>query len=95
LPIQGGRVRVELDLGNNDALENTTVNVDVARCPGILDKETLLLQNLVSTDGENILGVRDGDRILELRARDTGPARSLDRDRRGVSDIRTLTLRPS
>ena len=42
---------VDFDLGNNDALENATVNVDVARCPGILDKETLLLQNLVSTDG--------------------------------------------
>jgi hypothetical protein len=28
---------LKLDLGNNDALENATVNVDVPRCPGILD----------------------------------------------------------
>jgi hypothetical protein len=38
-------------------LENATVNVDVPRRPGFLDEETLLLQNLVSTDGrEQSLG---------------------------------------
>ena len=38
-------------------LENATVNVDVPRRPGFLDEETLLLQNLVSTDGrEHSLG---------------------------------------
>ena len=42
---------LELDFGNSDALENADVNVDMPRCPGMLDEETLFLQNIVSTDG--------------------------------------------
>ena len=35
---------LKLDFGNNDALQNAAVNVDVPRCPGILDEEALFLQ---------------------------------------------------
>ena len=40
---------LELDFGNNDALENAAVNINLPRCPGFLDKETLLLQSVVLT----------------------------------------------
>jgi hypothetical protein len=33
---------LKLDFGNNDALENAAVNVDMPLSPGILDEETLL-----------------------------------------------------
>jgi hypothetical protein len=41
----------KLDFGNNDAVENAVVNIDLPRCPGILDKETLLLQSIILADG--------------------------------------------
>ena len=61
---------LELDFGNNEAFENPRVNVDMPRCPGIADEETLFLQDLVSRDSrEHPLGVGDRDLILELWAR--------------------------
>jgi hypothetical protein len=41
----------ELDFGNNHTFEKATVFVDILRCPGMLDKEPLLLQRVVLTQG--------------------------------------------
>jgi hypothetical protein len=76
---------LELDFGNNDALENAAVNINLPRCPSFLDKETLLLKGIVLTQGrEHSLGVGDRDLILKLRARNANP-RSFDSDRRDVA----------
>src|SRR5262245_46590765 len=76
---------LKLDFGNNDALQKAAVYVDIPRCPGILDKETLFLESIVVTQGcEHPLGVRDRDLILKLRAHNADP-RSFDGDCRGVT----------
>src|ERR1700722_16874384 len=76
---------LKLDFGNNDTLKNAAVNIDMPRCPRVLDEETLFLQSIISTDGrEHPLSVGDRDLILKFRAHNTDP-RSLDGDRRDVS----------
>ena len=42
---------LKLDFGNNDTLKNAAVNIDMPRCPGVLDEETLFLQSIISTEG--------------------------------------------
>jgi hypothetical protein len=42
---------LQLDFGNNEPLENVAINVDMLRCPGILDEETRFLQGVVLTKG--------------------------------------------
>src|SRR5215475_13682107 len=75
----------KLDFGNNDALKNAGVNIDMPRCLGVLDEKALFLQSIVSTDGrEHPLGVSDRDLILKFGAHDTDPW-SLDGHRRDVS----------
>ena len=34
---------LKLDFGNNDTLKNAAVNIDMPRCPRVLDEETLFL----------------------------------------------------
>ena len=46
---------LKLDFGNNDTLKNAAVNIDMPRCPGVLDEETLFLQSIISTEGWSIL----------------------------------------
>jgi hypothetical protein len=49
---------LKLDFGNNDALENAAINVDMPSSAGILDEETLFLQSIVLTHRrEHPLGV--------------------------------------
>ena len=40
---------LKLDFGNNDTLKNAAVNIDMPRCPGVLDEETLFLQSIISS----------------------------------------------
>ena len=57
----------ELDFGYDNALENAAINIDLPRCPGIFDKETLFLKSIVLIDGrEHPLGVAHRDLILDV-----------------------------
>src|SRR5689334_1122274 len=75
---------LELNFGDNEALEDPAIDVDVPDRVAVLNKKTLLLQSVMTTNcRKHPLGIRKRDSILKLGARKARP-RALDRNRRGV-----------